>query len=249
MQAVLALRAVASATALDALRRPGATVAVLGVGALLALLPRLGNPAAGVRDNAALATELTLTSVGMFGCVAAALLAVRGQQEDRAAGWSAELGTAPVSPFLTIVALWAGACLAAGVLCGVAALVGVLGWIGAATSPITASGFLAAAAMIVLAMALAAALGAFYGAVLRRELAIFVVLAHLATSGIWADAAFPKWFAPDPRRLDLAREVSFGGVPGAVGVMWIVVGVSAQVVACLCFAAALRARRVPRASL
>lgn len=248
MQAVLALRAVASATALDALRRPGATVAVLGVGALLALLPRLGNPAAGVRDNAALATELTLTSVGMFGCVAAALLAVRGQQEDRAAGWSAELGTAPVSPFLTIVALWAGACVAAGALCGVAALVGVLGWIGATASPITASGFLAAAAMIVLAMALAAALGAFYGAVLRRELAILVVLAHLVTSG-WADAALPKWFAPDPRRLDLAREVSFGGVPGAVGVMWIVVGVSAQVVACLCFAAALRARRVPRASL
>ena len=75
----------AIACARDHIRRPAFLVSAGLVGVLLALLPRVGNPAAGVADNARLAGELTLSSLqlaAVIWCGIQAVQSARGSGEQ-----------------------------------------------------------------------------------------------------------------------------------------------------------------------
>jgi hypothetical protein len=245
MDGIRAASALAQATARDALRRPAAPVSIAAFGALLALLPRLGNPAAGIRDNAALAVDLTLSSLGLAAPLVAGALAVRGHQADDGSGWVPELTSAPTRPAALVVGRWIGACVVAWVVCLGAAGVGALGWIGAPTPAIPPAAWLAAAVGVGAAAALGGALGSLYGAWFPRDLALLVLGTHVVVARVVGmGATVPGWttaLLPDPSRLDLAREVSFGAGVATSALLLGTLGAVLHSAAVLCIAGASRA--------
>lgn len=208
--------AVGDATVRDAVRRPAFGVGALALGALLAVLPRLTNPAAGIADNARLALELSASTVLVATSGTAALFAVRGSLADQDAGCSAELRALPAPADAIAAGRWLGAVGAAMLLGVIATAVGAVGWIG---RPLPAAlGDAGRLALVVAgwfgAVSLGAGLGSLYGSRLSRELAVMAVLAHFvaarwiscleAPGAAWIRAVFP-----DPARADLAREFAF----------------------------------------
>lgn len=209
----------AQATFSDAVRRPAFLVGAFALGALLAVLPRLGSPAAGLRDNAALAVELWISTLAVAGPVVAGILGVQATQPDHDAGLSQELLATPRGPGTYVAGRWLGVGVAAWTFCAGSAAVGALGWLGrpGPDLPTDAALWCAVLAGVPSAILLGAGLGFVYGVVASRELAVVCLALHvagirLATS--WAADAAPAAravlrFIPDPSRLDCAAEFAF----------------------------------------
>ena len=213
--------AVAKADFLDTVRRPGFLVAACTLGVVVALLPRLGNPAAGIRDNAALAIELTLSTIALAGPLTGGFLGIRAVQRDHGAGLSDHLLTAPRPLASFVGAGCIAAAAAATLLCALATAIGALGWIGRPLPalPGTLSAWAAVIAAAPLGALVGAALGTFYASLCSRDLAAVALVLHVAGMRLLEGAvqfrgSAGHWLTrlvPDPSRLDVAREFAFAG--------------------------------------
>jgi hypothetical protein len=236
----------------DHVRRPAFVVSVALMGALLALLPRLGNPAAGVADNAALALELTLSSVTLLTVLWAGIQAVQAARGAMGESIAAELLVIPQGRWLAVVGPWAGTTAAALVLAVAAVAVGALGWIGAPSPPATlsAGGWLGLVAGGACNASVAAALGVLYSLWCPRDLAVVAFVAHVAGTraamSIRPSDAESLWtaFVPDPTRVEFAREAAFGTAVSGASVGLGLAASATQVAALLLLAAASLRRRV-----
>jgi hypothetical protein len=205
---------VAVATYRDLVRRPTAAVGALAMGALLAMLPRLGNPAAGLRDNAALAAELTWSTLLAAAAVVAGLTTLHVLRRP-GGGLEPEVRALPLEVDAVLTGRTFGVSALVLSVLGVAGLLGGLGWIGVPTPSdvqwmdlglFVGLGLPAAAI-------LGSALGALASVVLPGDLAVvalvgWVVLARWGTA--LAPDAWWGWIVPDPSRLDVARDLAFG---------------------------------------
>ena len=235
----------------DALRRPSTWVSTACLGVFLGVIPHLGNPAAGVRDNAALAVELTIATWMTFVPFAAGALAVRGVDRQAGHGLPPEVLTLPLTDATAVLARWGVAVLVAGGVGAMALVLAALGWWGAAhpvvsPSPVPWVGLGVGAA---LGTALAAAIGLVYGACVTRPLALVLLALHLLVARalpVAGSDALWGTLVPDPLRLDVARELAFGRAVGPAWIAWGGATLGLQVGA-LCAIATWRiARKAPK---
>ncbi|MCE9637253.1 MAG: hypothetical protein K8T90_16225 [Planctomycetes bacterium] len=210
---------IAGATVLDLVRRPAFSVSVGALGVVLALLPRLGNPAAGVADNARLAVELSLSTMGLAGPLAAACLGVWSVQRDHDAGLTMELVSSRAGVAGVVFGRWAGVLVACACLLVGGLAIGSFGWIGAPgrAPPLDWVRVLGVACWFAGGLALGGAIGAFWGGLVGRELACVVAVIHVVVARFAAPAAGDdpllsrlSHMVPDPARMDVAHDVAFG---------------------------------------
>lgn len=237
--------AIAGASVSDALRRPGFILGAVALGALLGVLPHLGNPAAGLADNRALAVELSLSTLGLVGPAVAGLLAVRSVQTDHGSGWVPELRTGPGPEIGVLVGRYVACAVVSLAVCCAGVALGAIGWIGVQlpNAPMAA----ASAGLIaggIAATAVGAAIGLLYGSAAPREFAAILVVVHVLGAR-WIGSAVGETGAAfaDPSRLDLAREVAFGAPVGLRWAALAVLGSCAQATALVLLAAYLLSRR------
>ena len=237
----------------DVCRRPAFFVGAVSLAAVLAVIPRLGNPAAGVRDNTALAVELALSTLAMAGTTIGGILAIRVTERRASHGISTEMVGAPTQAASLVLGRAAGACTATLLLLGLALALGSLGWVGAAGTDSAAVrdalwvGVPSIASATVLATAMATAIGLvlpFEAATIAFiALAVALRLVPGAPSGGFGPLVL---CLPNPSRLDLAREIAFQRPVGAMSIAalhataWLQVAALATIVA---RAAAGRVRR------
>lgn len=237
--------ALSAATLRDLVRRPAFALGVAAILALLAPLPRLGNPAASAADNSALAVELALATVGI---VAALVAGACGVQAGTAADGQAtpEILTTPCSTVAVAGGRVAGitaavGALVASVVAGTAALWALVGPFPEIRAPFSVGLSLLGTLLAALAFA---SFGLFLGACTTRWLAHLLVVGLLVvgrgvpTGGpstaidLLASAVTPT------ARLEVTRDVAFGR---AISIAALAFGAAA--VLCAAAAAVLGAAR------
>lgn len=218
--ATVAVSALALATFRNLVRRPGTALGALATAALLAILPRLGSPAASAPDNASLALELALTTLAWVLVLGSGAAGVQAASAESDGGAAPELlatptgvGTYVAGRVVGIVAVGAVVLLGVGsVTAGAWAVQGLLPEQAAMTS-------LGLALLgTLMTVPVFAAFGMLFGAWAPRPLAfLLVVVAALATRTVAVGLAEAGPIAraaaevlPNAARLDLARETAFG---------------------------------------
>lgn len=255
---IRAAHGLARATVIDTVRRPAFGLGVVSLGVLLALAPRLGSPAAGVRDNAALALELSLSTLAIAGPVVAGLLAIQATQADHDAGLARELLAAPQRGSTYLWGRWIGVATVTYALCIGAVAVGAIGWTGRTTPSLPAdfASWCGLIAGLPLMLLLGASLGLVYGLITSRDLGIVCFIVHLLGARFltsWSPDAPPALRTlllaiPDPSRLDLAADFAFGRAVGNRALALAAAASAAQAVALMLIVPSLLRRRTRRGS-
>ena len=247
MEQVDAGLALVRAGVMDLVRRPTTWVSTVCLGGFLGVIPHVGNPAAGVRDNAALAVELTVASWMTVIPFVSGALAMRGMDSNAGHGLPEELLAAPASDAAVVLGRWGTAVLVAGCVGAFALGLAAVGWWGAPHPVLSAAAapWVGLAAGAVLGTAVAAAMGLVYGALVSRPLALVLLALHLlvvrALPG-WGGDALWVHVLPDPSRIDVARELAFGRPVDLRWALWGALTLTLQIVA-LC---AVATRRIAR---
>lgn len=248
--------ALTRAILLDQVRAPAFGVAAALIGALLALQPRLGNPAAGIADNVRLALELSVSSLVLAAGVWAGVRGAAALGRLAEGGPLSELLVLPGGAPLVMWGSWAGTTAAAYVLVVASGATGLLGWIGAPGHVLEVGA--AEALPLLLSMgagvAVAAALGVFYAASSNRVLAVLLFLAHVVVVRVArvesGDSPEAGWLAllPDPAPVDAARDLAHRRGLGWESALLGAAAAAVQVMALLALAReVLRARTAGRA--
>ena len=247
---LVAVNALARATAMELLRRPGLLLATGGVGCLLLVLHDLS--ATAFDETGALAMEFSLATVALFGSLVAGLVGVRSCSAGSDLGPAPELSTAPLGDAGYLAARFTGTAFALGILLAALGCVAALAHLMAGAPPLEGSAVLLAAAGVAWQAAVFFALGALLGAIAPFQLAAILLVTALIAARTLVPALASAdggldWLAatlPDPARVDLSREVGFGQALDLSSVLLAWTATAAQITALLVLAhAALHLRR------
>lgn len=217
MPALSRTASIARATAYNLLRRPGTLLSLGAAALLLLLLPRLA--ARALDDGAALATELTLSTIWLYVGALAALAGVGAAQRDAPFGPTPEILVSPLGPVDYLIGRALGIATAALAHAVVLTLIATLAMAAAGPppelEPLLAAALVAGAAQVLVHVSAGLAAGGALGGGLGTVVVLAWIVAARLLAPAAQDALALNWWMPEVSRLDLSRSAAFGRPVGS----------------------------------